>query len=65
MKLLAYDISQRKVGCVLLQVVMGGDPNLAKRIPNEYWLTSPTPGLTVYRLTEDEAEQLVRYHGGL
>jgi hypothetical protein len=65
MKLLAYDIKERKVGCVLLQAAMGGDSALANRIPNEYWLINPTPGLQVYRLTDDEAEQLVRYHGGL
>lgn len=64
MPFLAYDIDQRKVGCVLLQVALGGDPDIAKRIPSEDWLVHMTPGLKVYRLTDAQVEQLVKMHKG-
>jgi hypothetical protein len=65
MKFLAYDLKLKKVGCVLLQATMGGDSQLAARIPNEDWLLGPTPDLQVYRLTDEQAEQLVKMHKGL
>jgi hypothetical protein len=60
-----YDIKLRKVGCVLLQAAMGGDPEIAKRIPNEDWLINTTPDLRLYNITPEEVEQLVRMHNGL
>lgn len=62
MPLLAYDIKQRKVGCVLLQVAMGGSSVIAQQIPIEDWLLAPTPDLQVYRLTDDEVAQLIKMH---
>ena len=62
MPLLAYDIEKRKVGCVLLQAVYGGDSQLAQQIPVEDWLIAPSPGLQLYRLTDDEATKLVAMH---
>jgi hypothetical protein len=61
---LAYDLKLRKVGCVILQAVMGGDRNIAHRIGTEHWLTSLTPDLRVYQMTDEEVEQLVKLHGG-
>jgi hypothetical protein len=53
---IAYDCTRRKVGCVLLQVGLGGT------LPNELffryfsdgnsWLVAPTPDLMVYPITE-------------
>lgn len=62
---LVYDCTLRKVGCVLLQATLGGDPELAKQIPNKDWLLAPTPDLTCYNITEEQFAQLVAMHGGI
>jgi hypothetical protein len=62
---LAYDVKKRKVGCVLLQAVMGGDPDIAKRIDNKHWLLAPTPDLKVYEISPAQVEQLVAMHNKL
>lgn len=59
---IAYDLKQRKIGCVLLQAVMGGDPVVAQKIPNEDWIFTPSPNLKLYRITGVQAEELVAYH---
>lgn len=61
---LAYDLTLKKVGCVLLQAVYGGDSRIAHRIGNEHWLFAPTADLRVYELTDDQVEQLVKMHNG-
>jgi len=52
---IAYDCERRKVGCVLIQAVLGCT------VPNELfyehfglndWLTEMTPGMQVYAVTE-------------
>lgn len=65
MPFLAYDIEKRKVGCVLLQAALGGDPEIAKRIPNEDWVIDRTEGLRVYQLSDADVENLVAMHKGL
>lgn len=62
MRALAYDVTLKKVGCVLLQAAMGGDSALASDIDTEAWLFTPTPGLRLYRLSDDEATALVAFH---
>lgn len=59
---LAYDLSQGKVGCVLLQAAMGGDARIASRIDTKDWLLAPTPNLRVYAMTDEQVEQLVAMH---
>lgn len=40
-----YDPVEGKIGCVLLQAAMSGDPAVAKMFPNEDWVLHPVPGL--------------------
>lgn len=62
MPLLAYDCTLKKVGCVLLQAVLGGDGRLAMELGSENWLFAQTADLKVYRLSQEDAEDLVAFH---
>ena len=59
MPLLAYDVQQRRPGCVLLAAAMGADTSAAKAFPSELWLVAPTPGLRVYEFSEDQLALIV------
>ena len=58
--LLAYDVQERRPGCVLLAAAMGADTSAAKAFPSELWLTAPTPGLRVYRFSRQQLAIIVR-----
>lgn len=52
---IAYDLGQRRPGCVIVQAALGGSPGLVGRyFPSETWLLSPTNEMRVYPI-EDEA----------
>jgi hypothetical protein len=61
---LLYDATLKKVGCVLLQAVYGGDGAIAQRIDNDDWFLAPTKDMRLYRLTRAQADQLVAFHDG-
>jgi hypothetical protein len=59
--LIVFDIEQRRPGCVLLQVALGGDvPRdlFAELFPHTTWLVSPTDSMAAYRATDDQLRQL-------
>jgi hypothetical protein len=56
---IAYDIPLMRPACALLQAALGCDASLAHRFPVESWLTSPTPGLKVYRISPAQLAALV------
>lgn len=51
---IAYDITQMRPGCVLIQAHMGCDSAVSHEFPTESWLLSPTPEMKVYPLTSRE-----------
>jgi hypothetical protein len=65
----AYDMKQKKVGCVLIQSLFGGvvptggalEGNPASHFDNKSWLLAPTPDTKLYEIaTKEEFEALVR-----
>lgn len=62
--LLAVDIKEKKVGCVLLQAAYGTDYhsiNFAALFPPQTWLLAPTPDLIVYSIAREDIEKFSRY----
>lgn len=56
---IAYDVTLRRPGCVLLQAVMGcAVPNFQLLFPSESWLVSPTDDMKAYRATREELDRL-------
>lgn len=62
MPTLVYDLKQKRPGCALLQVIMGGDIGIAGKFPTEHWLLAPTESMKPYRLTNAQLEEVVQYH---
>ena len=56
---LAYDVQQKRPGCVLLAAAMGADSSAANAFPVELWLLAPTDGLRVYGVTEQQLSLIV------
>ena len=59
---LAYDLRTCKVGCVLLQAVMGGDHGLANQFDVKDWETGYSPTMRLYEVTPEQFEKLLRMH---
>jgi len=59
---IAYDCERRKVGCVLLQVALGGTVPSTLFYDhfgdNNSWLLAPTPDLKLYPITEKQLPML-------
>ena len=52
---IAYDLTQRRPGCVMVQAGLGGNSQLVDRhFPAETWLLAPTNDMKLYPI-EDEA----------
>jgi hypothetical protein len=63
-----YDIKQKKPGCALLQVALGGDLGIANYFAAETWITgNRIDGLQCYLISEAEFRQLIKlthtHHG--
>jgi hypothetical protein len=54
----AYDPRRRRIGCVLLQAVFGGDREVCFLFPPGTWLTTPTKGMRMLGGTRQEWEAL-------
>jgi hypothetical protein len=56
---IAFSVSKRRPGCILLQVAFGADlsPRFHTMFPSETWLVAPTDDMALYPVTE---EQLVK-----
>lgn len=60
---LVFDMDLGRPACALLQGVMGGSQGVTSRLPAETWLTSPTPGMKLYRITRAELRKLGTFLG--
>ncbi len=58
-RLVLLDIEQKKVGCVLLQAIYGGDRGITNRIDSRSWFTAPTETMKLYRVKEEDVEPLI------
>lgn len=54
-----FDAKLMKVGCVILQSFCGGDRKLCNEL-SDHWLTSMTPDMKVYNITEEQKPILIR-----
>lgn len=59
MKRIAYDVTLKRPGCVLLQAALRCDPSVVHAFDSETWLVFPTPDLRVYAATDEELSRLV------
>ena len=57
---IAYDVVLLRPGCALVQAAMGGFTNVSWLFPTDTWLTSNTPDMSVYEVTSDQLEKLVK-----
>lgn len=51
---IAYDISQMRPGCAIVQAAMGCDPSVCHEFPTDSWLVAPTDGMKSYPITSEE-----------
>jgi hypothetical protein len=56
---IAYDISQMKVGCAIVQAALGGDTMAADYFDTEDWVMTPTRGMRLYDLSPEQIPELV------
>lgn len=57
---IAYDISEMKPGCVIIQAAMGCDPDVSHEFHTDHWLVSPSTGMKVYPLeSQEQLDKLV------
>ena len=57
--LIAYDISEMRPGCALIQVGMSATTGIASHFDTRHWLLAPTPGMSVYPVTPEQLKRLV------
>lgn len=56
---IAFDTKLMRPACVILQATLGCNPRVAHEFFSEDWLTSLTPDMKVYPVTESQLAQLV------
>ena len=65
-----FDTKLMKVGCVLLQAMMGGlsTDELHRHFDPKHWFVTPTPDMALYAISQEELKLLGqtvrRLHGG-
>lgn len=64
MRVIVFDLVERRPACVLLQAALGGSPGIAQMFPTEKWLVSKTPDMQAYKIPEAELERVVKALGG-
>ncbi len=59
-KRIAYDPELRRPGCVLIQAMLGGcsTEDLMTHFDDCDWILGPTPGMDVYRVTDEQLAKL-------
>lgn len=62
MRKILYDVTLRKIGCVLLQASTGGDTRAPQDFPTEDWFLAPTPNMRLYETSESQYEALKEMH---
>lgn len=55
-----FDLELKKVGCVLLQAVMGGDSSIPQRIDTKHWLLHPTDDMKLYKIPNDKIKEIIK-----
>lgn len=62
--MIVFDPVLKRPGCVLLQAVMGGTiPEFMELFDSYNWLTSPTPDMKCYPVTEEQLQILSETYG--
>lgn len=56
---IAFDTKLMRPACVILQATLGCNPRVAHKFFSEDWLTSLTPDMKVYPVSESQLAQLV------
>ena len=57
---IAYDVVLLRPGCAVVHAAMGVSTNVSWFFPTDTWLTSNTPDMSVYEVTSDQLEKLVK-----
>jgi len=58
--LIVFDTNLKRPGCAIIQAAGGGDPELVKNhFPSETWLNHWTPGMGIYKVSDEQLPQLV------
>lgn len=57
---LLYHPDKRRVGCVLLQAVVGGCTHTAHFWTDSPWITAPEEGMRMFSGTREEWEEIAR-----
>lgn len=50
------DLTEKKIGCVLLQAATGCSREITNLVDPKYWLTSITPNMKSYCIDRDKME---------
>lgn len=56
---IAFDCTQKRPGCALLQAAHGADLEVLREFPCETWILSPTSDMRVYQVTKEQLTKLV------
>lgn len=59
MTLIAYDLTLRRPGCVLLQAALGATVSGFDLARMSGWLLAPTDDLKLYSVDDEQLEQLI------
>ena len=59
-RLIAYDTTRRRPGCVNVAAALGADTDLPQLFPDDWWLTYPTPEMKVFPVTDEQVAALLK-----
>jgi len=59
MKTILFDAELMRPGCVLLAAVANTDRHVVQRFNSRSWLTSPTPAMKRYEVSDEQLAVLV------
>ena len=57
---IAYDIKLMRPGCAIVQVALGGSPEVKTEFPTDTWLEAPTKDMHLYEVNEEQLKKLVK-----
>ncbi len=59
------DITIMKVGCPILQAILGGNSRVPKHVDSDRWFMDPTDNMKLYYITSEQEDALIRKLGGV
>jgi len=60
----AYDTTLKRPGCAIIQAVFGATISNAELMRMDGWLLSPTEGMRLYEVTDEQLNDLVALTNG-